>query len=70
MPAVRTMGDVLDGWIRREVDEVRGPTRAICLPHHDRALGRLVLRPPAFGTEAVRCQAEQESEPTAPPEAT
>ncbi|MBV9413741.1 MAG: GNAT family N-acetyltransferase [Solirubrobacterales bacterium] len=57
-----TMGDDLDGWIRREVNEARGPTRAICLPHDDRALGRVALRPPAFASEAVRCQAVRESD--------
>ena len=52
-----TMRDDLDAWIRAEVAEARGPTRAICLADDDRALGRVALRPPEFASEAVRCEA-------------
>jgi [ribosomal protein S5]-alanine N-acetyltransferase len=52
----------LDAWIRREVAEDRGPSRAICLPDDDRALGRVALRLPQFASEAVRCEAVRESD--------
>jgi RimJ/RimL family protein N-acetyltransferase len=51
------MGADLEGWIRREVAEARGPSRAICLLDDDRALGRVAVRPPEFASEAVRCDA-------------
>lgn len=51
------MADDLAGWLRREIDEERGPTRAICLPDDDRALGRVAVRLPDFASEAVRCDA-------------
>jgi RimJ/RimL family protein N-acetyltransferase len=57
-----TMGDGLDAWIRAEVAEGRGPTRAVCLPDDDRVLGRVALRPPEFASDAVRCEAVRESE--------
>ncbi len=57
-----TMAADLDGWIRREVAEERGPTRAICLPDDDRALGRVALRPPELASDAVRCEAVRESD--------
>jgi [ribosomal protein S5]-alanine N-acetyltransferase len=57
-----TMRDDLDAWIRAEVAETRGPTRAICLADDDRALGRVALRPPEFASEAVRCQAIRTSD--------
>jgi RimJ/RimL family protein N-acetyltransferase len=57
-----TMGLDLGAWIRREVAEERGPTRAICLPGSDRALGRVALRLPEFASEAVRCEAVRESD--------
>jgi RimJ/RimL family protein N-acetyltransferase len=53
------MADDLRAWLRREVAEERGPTRAICLPDDDRALGRVVVRLPQFASEAVRCAAVQ-----------
>jgi RimJ/RimL family protein N-acetyltransferase len=56
------MGLDLGAWIRREVAEERGPTRAICLPGSDRALGRVALRLPEFASEAVRCEAVRESD--------
>ena len=51
------MADDLDRWLRREVAEERGPTRAICLLDDDRALGRVAVRLPQFASEAVRCAA-------------
>jgi RimJ/RimL family protein N-acetyltransferase len=57
-----TMGAGLDAWIRREIAETRGPTRAICVPGDDRALGRVALRPPEFASDAVRCDAVHESD--------
>lgn len=52
----------LDAWIRGEVAEARGPTRAICLPDDDRALGRVALRPPEHASGAVRCEAVREAD--------
>ena len=57
-----TMVDGLDAWIRREMAEARGPTRAICLSDDDHALGRVAVRPPEFASEAVRCEAVRESD--------
>jgi ribosomal-protein-alanine N-acetyltransferase len=57
-----TMGADLDAWIRSEVAETRGPTRAICLPADDRVQGRVALRPPEFASEAVRCEAVHDSD--------
>ena len=57
-----TMGVDLDGWIRREVAEERGPSRAICLPDDDRAIGRVALRLPEFASDAIRCAAIQEAD--------
>jgi ribosomal-protein-alanine N-acetyltransferase len=57
-----TMGDGLDAWIRAEVAEARGPTRAVCLPDDDRVLGRVALRPPESASDAVRCEAVRESD--------
>ncbi|HET6864984.1 MAG TPA: GNAT family N-acetyltransferase [Solirubrobacteraceae bacterium] len=57
-----TMVDGVEEWIRREMAEVRGPTRAICLSDDDRALGRVALRPPELASEAVRCEAVRESD--------
>lgn len=57
-----TMGADLDGWIRREVAETRGPSRAICLPDDDRALGRVAVRPPELASDAVGCDAVHEAD--------
>ena len=57
-----TMVDGVEEWIRREMAEVRGPTRAICLPDDDRALGRVAVRPPELASEAVRCEAVRASD--------
>jgi RimJ/RimL family protein N-acetyltransferase len=53
------MADDLEGWLRREMAEERGPTRAICLADDDGALGRVAVRLPQFASEAVRCAAVQ-----------
>ncbi|MGI8712620.1 MAG: GNAT family N-acetyltransferase [Solirubrobacteraceae bacterium] len=47
----------LESWIRREISEARGPSRAVCLPDDDRAIGRVAVRLPRFASEAVRCDA-------------
>lgn len=57
-----TMVDGVEQWIRREMAEVRGPTRAICLAGDDRVLGRVAVRPPELASEAVRCEAVRESD--------
>jgi RimJ/RimL family protein N-acetyltransferase len=57
-----TMVDGVEQWIRREMAEVRGPTRAICLADDDRVLGRVAVRPPELASEAVRCEAVHESD--------
>jgi RimJ/RimL family protein N-acetyltransferase len=51
------MADDLQTWLRREITEERGPTRAICLPDDDRVLGRVAVRLPEAASEAVRCAA-------------
>jgi RimJ/RimL family protein N-acetyltransferase len=56
------MADDLRGWLRREITEERGPTRAICLPDDDRALGRVAVRLPECASEAVRCSAVRTSD--------
>jgi RimJ/RimL family protein N-acetyltransferase len=56
------MADDLRAWLRREISEERGPSRAVCLPDDDRALGRVAVRLPQFASEAVRCDAIQASD--------
>ena len=56
------MADDLRAWLAREAAEERGPTRAICLPDDDRALGRVAVRLPQFASDAVRCEAVQTSD--------
>jgi ribosomal-protein-alanine N-acetyltransferase len=56
------MGADLDSWIVREIAEERGPSRVICLPHDDRALGRVALRMPEHASEATRCEAIVDSD--------
>jgi [ribosomal protein S5]-alanine N-acetyltransferase len=56
------MASDLEGWIRSEIAEERGPSRAICLADDDRALGRVAVRPPEFASEAVRCAAVRASD--------
>jgi [ribosomal protein S5]-alanine N-acetyltransferase len=55
-----TMGADPESWIRREIAEARGPSRAVCLADDDRALGRVAVRLPEFASEAVRCDAVDE----------
>jgi ribosomal-protein-alanine N-acetyltransferase len=56
------MGADLAGWLRREIPETRGPSRAICLSDDDRALGRVAVRLPEFASDAVRCDAVREGD--------
>jgi RimJ/RimL family protein N-acetyltransferase len=56
------LADDLQAWLRREIAEERGPTRAICLADDDRALGRVAVRLPGFASEAVRCAAVRTSD--------
>jgi RimJ/RimL family protein N-acetyltransferase len=56
------MADDLSAWLRREVAEERGPSRAICLPYDDRALGRVAVRRTDAASEAVRCAAVRTSD--------
>ena len=56
------MADDLQAWLRREMSEERGPSRAICLSGDDRALGRVAVRLPQFASDAVRCDAVQASD--------
>lgn len=46
-----------EGWIRREIAERHGPTRAVCRGGDDRAVGRVAVRPPECASAAVRCEA-------------
>jgi RimJ/RimL family protein N-acetyltransferase len=55
-----TMGADLQSWIRREIAEARGPSRAVCLSDNDCALGRVAVRLPQSASEAVRCDAVDE----------
>ena len=56
------MAEDLSAWLQREVSEERGPSRAICLPDDDRALGRVAVRLPQFASEAVRSAAVHTSD--------
>jgi RimJ/RimL family protein N-acetyltransferase len=56
------MADDLEAWLRREIAEERGPTRAVCLPDDDRVLGRVAVRLPGFASEAVSCDALRSSD--------
>jgi RimJ/RimL family protein N-acetyltransferase len=56
------LADDLRAWLRREISEDRGPTRAICLPDDERALGRVAVRLPEFASEAIRCAAVHASD--------
>jgi RimJ/RimL family protein N-acetyltransferase len=57
-----TMAADIDAWIHDEVAQRLGPTRVICLPENDRALGRVAVRLPKFASDAVRCEAIRESD--------
>jgi RimJ/RimL family protein N-acetyltransferase len=52
----------LDAWLAQEITEDRGPSRAICLPDDDRALGRVALRLPEHASAATRCEAITDSD--------
>ena len=56
------LADDLRAWLRREMSDERGPSRAICLADDDRALGRVAVRLPQFASQAVRCAAVQSSD--------
>jgi RimJ/RimL family protein N-acetyltransferase len=57
-----TMHEDLDAWIRQQIAQEQGPSRAICQPNDDRAIGRVGLRLPEFASDAVRCQAIRASD--------
>ncbi len=57
-----TLVDGAEDWVRHEMAEARGPTRAICLADDDRALGRVAVRPPELASEAVHCEAVRASD--------
>jgi RimJ/RimL family protein N-acetyltransferase len=57
-----TLVDGAEQWVRREMAEARGPTRAICLADDDGVLGRVAVRPPELASEAVRCEAVRASD--------
>jgi RimJ/RimL family protein N-acetyltransferase len=57
-----TMGDDLEGWMKREVAQSEGPSRAVCVADDDRAIGRVALRLPEFASDAVRCEAVREAD--------
>jgi [ribosomal protein S5]-alanine N-acetyltransferase len=57
-----SLGEDLEVWIEREVSEGQGPSRAVCLPDDDRAIGRVAVRPPELASDAVRCEAVREAD--------
>lgn len=52
-----SMGHDVDAWIARQRSGIRGPSRAICLPDDDRALGKIALRMPGHASPATTCEA-------------
>jgi ribosomal-protein-alanine N-acetyltransferase len=52
-----SMDDDLHGWIARERAGTRGPSRVICLPEDDRALGKVALRLPGHASPATTWEA-------------
>jgi RimJ/RimL family protein N-acetyltransferase len=52
-----SLPDDIDAWLQRESAEARGPSRAICLPGDDRALGKVALRLPGRASPATTCAA-------------
>ncbi len=52
-----SLPDDVDAWLERERAEARGPSRAICLPDDDRALGKVALRLPGRASRASTCDA-------------
>jgi [ribosomal protein S5]-alanine N-acetyltransferase len=57
-----SMGHDVDAWIARQRSGARGPSRAICLPDDDRALGKIALRMPGHASPATTCQAVRPSD--------
>ncbi len=47
----------LEAWVRREVAQPDGLTRAVCWPGDDRVVGRVAVRTREFASAAVRCGA-------------
>lgn len=52
-----SMGHDVEAWIERQRSELRGPSRAVCLPEDDRALGKVALRMPGHASPATTCEA-------------
>jgi ribosomal-protein-alanine N-acetyltransferase len=52
-----SLPDNVDAWLERERAEPRGPSRAICLPDDDRALGKIAVRLPGRASRATTCDA-------------
>ena len=55
------LADDLRAWLRREMSEERGPSRAICIADDDRALGRVAVRLPKFASDHRRSDAAVQS---------
>jgi [ribosomal protein S5]-alanine N-acetyltransferase len=47
----------VDAWMRREISQQLGPTRAVCLDDDEGVIGRVALRLPEFASDAVRAEA-------------
>ena len=56
------MGVDVPAWIARQRAELRGPSRAICLPGDDRAHGKVALRMPGHASPAATCAAIRPSD--------
>jgi len=52
-----SMGGSVEGWIARQRQGERGPSRAICPPEDDRVLGKVALRMPGHASSATSCEA-------------
>ena len=52
-----SLPDDVEAWLERERTEARGPSRAICLPDDDRAIGKVALRLPGRASPATTCAA-------------
>lgn len=58
-----SMGTDVPAWIARQRAELRGASRAICLPgDDDRALGKVALRMPGHASPATTCPAIRPSD--------
>jgi RimJ/RimL family protein N-acetyltransferase len=57
-----SLPDDVEAWLARERAEARGPSRAICLPGEDRALGKVALRLPGRASPATTCAAIRASD--------